>query len=162
MVKFPKLLTNIWKLKQAFHGLTRRIQTTVEHMRVTNTTTDMVRGEVIALTAGSRQAIRSDADSASAVEWAGVMAEDVVAGATGIARINGYAFVLFEDALDPAPAAEDAVYVSQVAGRATNKAVAGPAFVNRIGTVDNSSVYATTGGCWVFLQHCCTPVQVDR
>jgi len=162
MVEFPKLLTNIWKLKQAFHGLTRRIQTTVEHMRVTNTTTDMVRGEVIALTSGSRQAIRSDADSDSAVEWAGVMAEDAAANATGISRINGYAFVLFEDALDPAPAAEDAVYVSQVAGRATNVAPAGPAYVNRIGTVGNSDTYVGTGGCWVFLQHCCAPTQIDR
>lgn len=159
MVEFPKLLTNLWKLKQAFHGLTRRLQTTVEHMRVTNTTTAMVKGEVIALTAGVRQAIRSDADSQTAVVWAGVMTEDTANGATGIARTNGYGYMLLDSALTPA--AGDPVYVSQVAGRGTNVEPAG-GYIQRIGTIGDATPYAADTAVWVFLQHCCTPAAVSR
>ena len=165
MVLFPKLFSGLWPLVKAFNGLTRRIQTTVEHMRVTNATdTDFVRGEVLALTSGQRQAIRAQADAEATSWWAAVATEPTPDGETGIARINGYAYVLFEDGLDPAPDAGDEVYVSAAtAGRATNAAPVGPEeFVQKIGVVGDDTIYATEGAAWVFLQHCCPPSQVDR
>ena len=160
MVKFPDILTNIGPFKQWYNGFKRRIQTTVEHMRVTNVSDGaMVRGELIALVAGRRQAVLTDADDAALVCWAGVMTEPTPDDATGIARINGKAFVLFEAALDPAPAAGDSAYVSNVPGRATND-IGTPTRVLKIGTVADASTYASTGGCYVYVNRCCTPTQM--
>jgi len=155
MVKFPTVMTACWEFIKSFHGLTRRIQTTVEHMRVTNTTTNMVRGEVIALTAGQRQAVRADADAEATARWAGVMCEPTPSLATGIARINGNAYVLFEAGLNPVPAAGEAAYVSTVAGRATNT-LAGP-WGAKIGIIADASQYLVDGSCKVYLQQCCSP-----
>lgn len=158
MVKFPQLLSGMWSFAKAFNGLTRRIQTTVEHMRVTNApgeATDMVRGELIALQPGIRQAVLTDATTSSI--WAGVMTEDVLSGESGIARINGFGYCLFDPALTLTPG--DPVYVSEVTpGRATNVAPSGVnEYVQRIGTIADTSPYATATAAWVWLQHCCTP-----
>lgn len=165
MVKFPRVFTGLWAFHKAFYGLIRRLQTTVEHMRVTANDADFVRGNVIALTdgvtAGQRQGFLADASAATGgYPWAGVMAEDTAEDATGIARINGYGYVLFDEGLDPAPAPGDPVYLSETAGRATNVApVTVGAYVQRIGTVGNGAPYATENAAWVWLQHCCTPTQ---
>lgn len=162
MVKFPAMLTGNWAIRKAFNGLVRRLQTTVEHMRVTNTATAMVRGEVIALTAGVRQAVRAQANAEATSRWAGVQTEPTLRDATGIARINGYAYVLFEEGLDPAPAAGDQAYVSPTtAGRATNVQPSTPGqFVMKMGVVGNGGPYAAENAAYVFLQHCCPPAEI--
>lgn len=160
MVKFPQVLTGLWPFKQAFNGLTRRIQTTVEHMRVTNASGgDMVRGEVISLAAGQRQAVLAGASAATGeTPWVGVMTEPTDDGATGISRINGYGYVLFDEGLTLDEG--DTVYLSETAGRATNVAPVTPgAFVQKIGIIGDISPYAENDAAWVYLQHCCTPTQ---
>jgi hypothetical protein len=160
MVKFPRVFTGLWAFQKAFYGLIRRLQTTVEHMRVTNDAgVDMTRGQVIALTAGQRRAILADASAADTAAWVGVMAEDTADGATGIARINGYALVQFDNG--ETPAAGDPVYVSDTAGNATT--LTDGTFASRIGTIGDASPYVTITNpfCWVFLQHCCTPTEVQ-
>lgn len=160
METFPDVLTNLWPFKQAFNGLKRRIQTTVEHMRVTNNEdTALARGEVLILVAGSRVAERADATTEAGSLWACVACEPTPASGTGITRIDGKGYVLFEDGLDPAPAAGDAVYVSDTAGRATNDN-SSPTWLYKIGIVADASPYATESACWVWLNHCCTPEEM--
>jgi len=166
MVKFPRVFTGLWAFHKAFYGLIRRLQTTVEHMRVRNDTaetTALVRGEVISLTSGRRQAVRADASAVTgAYPWVGVMTEGTDYHATGIARINGYGYVLFDEALDPAPAPGDIVYLSETPGRATNVAPKTEgAYVQRIGIVGDDTPYATANAAWVWLYHCCAPTEAD-
>lgn len=159
MVKFPRVFTGLWAFHKAFYGLIRRLQTTVEHMRVTNNTTDMVRGEVISLAdGGARLAIRADADVLTGgTPWAGIMAENTVANATGIARTNGYAYVLFDTGLTLNPG--DQVFLSQTAGRATNVAPTDAgSFVQKIGVLGDTSPYAANDAAWVWLKPCCAPL----
>lgn len=160
MVIFPRLLLNNGPFKQAWNGLVRRIQTTVEHMRVTNTeAVPMARGHVVALVAGQRQAEFAGALAADNTEWVGVITEPIAAGATGIARIDGYAFVQFEPGLVPAPVSGEAVYVSETLGLATNVI---PTTLNskvlRIGTIGDDTLYATQVACGVWLQHPSCPM----
>lgn len=160
MVKFFKLMSGNWAFVKAFNGLIRRIQTTVEHVRVSNNTGVTIdRGEVIRLTSGQREAALAQSNNPENVEWAAIMAEPTPDGESGIARINGYAYVLFIDDLDPAPAAGDEVFVSATAGRATN---AQDGWVKKIGVVGDGTPYATEGAAYVFLQPCCSPQQVAR
>lgn len=160
MVKFPRVFTGLWAFQKAFYGLMRRLQTTVEHMRVTATDDDYVRGTVISLTAGQRQAVLADASAVTgAFPWAGVMAEDTLQNATGIARTNGYAYVLFDTGLTLNPG--DEIFLSETAGRATNVApVTVGAYVQKIGVLGDGSPYGVgTPYAWVWLKPCCSPVQ---
>jgi hypothetical protein len=160
MVKFPQMLSGLWPFKQAFNGLVRRIQTTVEHMRVTNASGgDMVRGEVISLTAGKRQAVLAGAAAATgATPWAGIMTEPTDDGETGISRINGYAYVLFEEGLTLDEG--DNVYLSETAGRATNvEPSTGGSYVQKIGIIGDISPYDEDFAAWVWIPHCCTPTE---
>ncbi|MFA5053217.1 MAG: hypothetical protein WC565_04125 [Parcubacteria group bacterium] len=161
MISFANFLTGSWRHRAAAAGLIRRLQTTVEHMRVTNATvtTDMVRGEVVCLTTGVRQALLAQANKLATSEWVGVVCEPIAADETGIVRINGKAWVLFEAALDPAPVAGDPVYLSKAtAGRLTNVYPLAPGFGIQVGIIVDASPYATDGACWVQLQRCCAPV----
>jgi hypothetical protein len=161
MVIFPRLLLNNGPFKQAWNGLVRRIQTTVEHMRVTNTeAVAMARGHVVALIAGQRQAEFAGALDQDNTEWVGVITEPIAAGDTGIARIDGYAYVLFEDNLTVASG--EAVYVSETPGLATNVTPATPnSKLLRIGTIGDDTMYVigTLNACGVWLQHpsCAVP-----
>jgi len=162
MISFANLLSSNWRHRAAAAGLIRRLQTTVEHMRVTNATVaDMVRGEIIALTAGDRRAVLAQADALATSEWVGVVCEPIADGETGIVRTNGRAWVLFVDGLTLA--AGEPIYLSvATAGRATNvEPFAPPGYMVRIGTIVDASPYVGDGvdnGCWVQLQRCCAPV----
>jgi hypothetical protein len=162
MVKFPQALTGLWPFKQAFNALTRRIQSEVEHLRVTNASGgDMVRGNVIILTAGQRQAALAFADSDSLlaeIAWVGVMAENTPNGERGISRINGYGYVLFEEGLTLDEG--DVAYVSPVtAGVATNVEPSGGDFIQRIGIIGDISPYGDSNAAWVYLKRCCEPAE---
>jgi len=157
MVIFPKLSINNHRLVQAWEGLMRRIQTTVEHMRVTNTeVAAMVRGQVVGLVAGQRRAELAAAGAAGNKEWVGIVSEPIAAGETGIVRTDGYAYVLFDTGLIPAPVAGEEVFLSETSGLATNvEPVTVGAFVVKIGTIGDASFYTGEEACGVYLQHCC-------
>lgn len=160
MIKFPKINATplMTFLADAWLSFTRNVQANVEHMRVTNAeATPLLDGEVLYFTAGNRQVLRStDASSASA-DVACISCQPIAAGAKGVARTGGLAWVLFEPGLvAPAPAAGQGVYNSAVAGRASNLPPAN--FELRFGTIEDASTYATQGGCYVNINRCCTPV----
>ena len=164
MISFANFLTGSWRHRAAAAGLIRRLQTTVEHIRVTNATvTPMVRGEVVYLTAGVRQAELALATAEATSEWVAVVCEPIAVDDTGIARTNGKAWVLLEAALDPAPVAGDFVYLSaDTAGRLTNAAPDGQGeYVIQVGLIVDASPYATDEACWVQLQRCCYPVNTN-
>jgi hypothetical protein len=148
MVDFPSLLTGNFLFKKAWNGLVRRIQTTVEHMRVTNTEqTAMARGHVLGLVAGQRQAELAAVNGN--YEWCAVACEPIAAGEKGIARISGYAYCLFEDQL--APATGDEAFLSTTAGLLTTQDTG-----CKVGVIGDDTIYATEGACYVFMNHCCT------
>jgi hypothetical protein len=156
MVIFPRLLLNNGPFKQAWNGLVRRIQTTVEHMRVTNTeAAPMVRGHVVGLITGQRRAEWAGAAAAANKEWVGIVTEPIAANETGIVRTDGYAYVLFDTGLTPVAGEE--VFLSETPGLATNVAPVTPgAFIVRIGTIGDASFYdPAEEACGVYLQHCC-------
>jgi len=163
MIFYPQLLSASQQLKANAAGLIRRLQTTVEHIRVTNAEAadDMLRGHIVCLTAGVRQALLAQADDLGTSEQVGVCCEDIDVDATGIVRTNGKAWVLFET-LDPAPLAGEPAYLSASdQGLATNVAPVGVGdYIVQIGLIEDASSYATLGGCYVQLQRCCfeTPV----
>lgn len=164
MIFYPHILSGSNQLKASVSGLIRRLQTTVEHIRVTNAepADDMEQGEVVYLVAGVRQARHAIATASATSEAIGVCCEDIENEETGIVRTNGKAWVRFEGSLVPAPAAGEPAYVSaSTKGRATNVMTAVPGqFVSQIGVVLDASLYATRGGCYVQLQRCCSPRQV--
>lgn len=163
MILFPQLLSGNWEYAKPFIGLKRRLQTTVEHIRVTNTeVTAMARGELIVLVNGQRQAARANASALGTAKAIGAMCEATAANATGIARTNGYAYVLFVPGLAPVVAGSYA-YVSETPGRATDSG-AGLNAIYRIGIIGDASGYdnVTGGYCMVYLQRCCVPTLEDR
>jgi hypothetical protein len=159
MLKFPKINTtplmaffaNVWL------EATRIMQARLEHMRITNgEVTALVDGEVLYMS-DDREGSRAISTTAATADAACISCEPTAVGAKGVARTSGLAFVLFVPGLvAPAPAAGQAVYTSDTAGRASN--AIGPAgWYTRIGTIEDASTYGTLGGCYVNIERCCTP-----
>ena len=163
MINFPGLLNHFPQLQANAAGLIRRLQTTVEHIRITNVepTANIEKGEVFCLTAGKRNALLAVGTSALLAEWVGVACEPTIEpNESGIGRTNGKAYCLFEPGLDPAPAANDRVYLSaSIPGRMTNVETAVPGtYISSIGYITESN-YAEDGSCMVQLQRCCFPIE---
>jgi len=159
MIKFPKINATplMAFLADAWLSLTRILQSRTEHMRVTNAEgTALLDGEVLYFGAGDRQAFRTTQITALTADAACISCEPTPAGGRGVARTQGLAFVLFDPTLNPAPTSGEPAYTSNVAGRASNKTL-GAGFYKRIGTIEDASTFATLGGCYVNLNHCCTP-----
>lgn len=161
MQSYPKIYktrnpVTMWFV-QAWEKMTRLLQARVEHMRITNAeATDLIDGELLYLTTGVENVLRTAAVTEAEATFAAVSCEPTAAGGRGVARTSGLAWVLFEPNLVPAPAGGEAAYTCATKGRASNvPPLAG--FYSRIGTIEDASTYATQGGCYVNISHCCSP-----
>jgi hypothetical protein len=168
MFKAIDLMVNAGPLKNAWERLIRQIQTEVEHKRVTNdTVTDMVKGEIVYMTAGNRQAALAIATAAASSRWAAVMAEPTAAGEQGISRTDGYALVKFEDNLDNVVGNEGlgVVLSETTAGTASmDWPVVAGSYTVRIGILADATEYDGVPAsdtynpyAWVVLGHRCFP-----
>lgn len=156
---------------QAWRHLVRKIQTTIEATFVYNyngTNADFLQGHMVYLDGhGNRHVNLAFADTEAHSDWMGVMLEDVAEPGVGedpvigVAATDNVKFILFEAALDPAPAAGDRVWLSQAtAGVVTNvEPVAG--FIVPVGIVVDGSEYATRVGCRVLFKCCLVPEEVQ-
>ena len=157
MLTVPKLIVPNHRLVNAWKGLTRRLQTTVEAMRVTNGSgAGMSRGDVVYLTGNRTVALASTASAATAFAL-GVLVEDIPNGATGIVRTDNVAYARFVGAI--APAAGDRIWISATPGALTNAA---PGTVDySLGIISDASIYADPASlfCYVLLDRCCAPAQ---
>lgn len=152
------------RLSNAWKGLVRRLQTTVEATRLTNAVPgDIDPGTVVFVdTAGPRLFDLADSALADSCQGVGVVVEPIATGGSGIVRTDNVARVKFITGI-VGLAAGDPVYVSAQAGRAVN-APGGMLQIYRIGTVFDASTYVGTGPtnsfAYVLLDRCCTPQQV--
>ena len=108
-------------IQNAWRRLNRQIQTEIEHKRVTNAdAVDFVKGDIVSLDAGNRQAVLAQADALATSRFAAIMAEPTPAGEQGVARSDGYALIHMETGLAGAIADAEGtpIYLSAtVAGR---------------------------------------------
>jgi hypothetical protein len=149
------------RIRQAWGKLIRKIQTDVEHKRVTNAApSPRPRGEIV-YAFGNNSVAPALAMNDAQSEWVGVWAEPVAGNGQGIIRYQGYAYVLFEDGLSlvggtPAYISANGLFP----GAATDIA---PVLSKRIGTIANATGYIGVPGdgynpyAWVWLGRCCTP-----
>lgn len=155
MYRVPRLHGASLAIIQAWLKLSRFFNTNVEHVRVTNDAGVVLpRGTLVYCVAGDRHVRRAIATASATSEVVGAMAEGTAIGAQGVCRRDGYAWVLFDGAL--VPVSGTPCYVSAAtAGNATNVAPAVPGqFIKQVGIIANTSLYATQGGCFVFLKCC--------
>jgi len=148
---------NAGPIKNAWMRLIRQIQTTVEHMRVTNdTVADMAKGDIVYLTAGDRQAALAIATAAATSRWVGVVAEPIPAGARGIARTDGYAYVRFETGLDMTGNEGMQVFLSTTDAGAASITQPQDNFTKVVGTLADATLYTNDNPyAWVVLRDCC-------
>lgn len=162
MFKTIDLQMQVGPIKQWWLNLNRRIQTEIEHRRVTNdTVADMVRGDIVCYTAGNRQAHLAQADAAATARWAAVMAEPTPAGEQGIARTDGYTLIRMQDDEGAIAGAEgQPIFLSPtVAGAGTLAQPDGDGdFVARVAILADASEYSALNPfVWGILGHCCAP-----
>lgn len=157
------LAINPGPFKNAWKRLVRQIQTEVEHKRVTNdTVADMVKGDIVYMTAGDRQAALATAAAQATAQWAAVIAEPIAAGERGISRTDGYAYVRFETGLGAIGDSSEGqqVFLSDTdPGAATVSASQTEGSYNMVvGVLADATGYSDANPyCWVVLGHCCLP-----
>jgi len=157
MLTVPTLFHPNGRLVNAWRGLTRRLQTTVEVVRVSNTTgADFVRGQVVYLLGNRLVGLASTAstDTARAI---GVLVEDIPDGASGICRCDNVAYAMFIGGI--APAAGDRVWISATPG---SLQVAAPGTIDySLGIIKSAADYVDPDNlfCEVLLDRCCAPQQ---
>lgn len=155
MFKRQGSLSRIGGVIQAFERFIRKLQTDVEHTRVTNAmpVNELEVGHVLAILEGGgvknvELAVAFDGNP----QWAGIACEPVAIGGKGVMQTNGRASVLFT----LLPAINTLAYVSLTAGYATDVAPAlQDEWVVPIGRIVDVSGWAATGRCDVILGQCC-------
>jgi hypothetical protein len=149
------------RIRQAWGKLIRKIQTDVEHKRVTNAAPAPLPKGMMVYVFGDNSVAPTLATADPTSEWVGVWAEPVAGNGQGIIRYQGYAYVLFEDGLAPLVSGTPAYISATDVGAATDVA---PGIAKRIGTIANATGYNGVPGvgynpyAWVWLGRCCTPV----
>lgn len=148
---------------QAFERFMRKLQTDVEHTRVTNSTlAAFTPGTVLAFVVGAvdRHAELAYAAAGENDQWVAIASEPIAAGIQGVAQTNGRTPVRFAAGLTPVDGT--LCYVSDLtAGVATNvPTVVVGASVTPIGRIVDTSRYADEHICDVILGLCCEPAAV--
>lgn len=143
MFKAVSLSTEDARLAQAWRGLVRRIQTTIEVMRVTHVkggpTGRLLQGDVATIVKGKRAVVAAAAGPA-VVPVCGIMLEEAGVGESGLCRHSGLATVRFIAGLDEKTMGEGfPVYLSSTPGQATTAKLANPIF---LGWIVDSSGYS--------------------
>jgi len=150
-------------IKNAWLRLNRQIQTEVEHKRVTNSgLVDFVKGDIVSLDAGNRQAVLAQADALATSRFAAIMAEPTPAGEQGVARSDGYALIHMETGLAGAIADAEGspIYLSAtVAGRGA-MAIPGAGFSIIVAMLADGTEYSDANPfVWGIIGHCCAPTE---
>lgn len=93
MWKANEILGGTIEIKKAFLGLVRRIQTTVEHIRVTNDAKEVIhRGQLVTFNSGGSRAVTLSDEGTNDFPHA-VACEDIADPGNGIARYQGDSYV---------------------------------------------------------------------
>lgn len=107
-------------LAKAWKGLIRRIQTTIEVVRLDNATeVDLLLGTIVALVPGPRRAAPATLESET---WCGALEEDCPVGRSAIVRHHNLAAVRFESG--SAPVEGRRAFLSQSPGLASSEPTA--------------------------------------
>jgi len=164
MFKHTDMPINDGRIRQAWGKFVRKIQTDIEHKRVSNAAiAPLPRGMLVYAFADNAVA-PTLATAELTSEWVGVWAEPVAGFGQAIMRYQGYAYVLFEDGLAPLVSGTAAYISAADAGAATNVP---PVIAKRIGTIADATGYNGVPGvgynpyAWVWLGRCCTPVEAS-
>lgn len=154
------------QIKQAWEALQRTIQTDVEHTRVINgEASALTLGDVVYISAVGTNGLSTPtptarlarADAAATAYAVAVVSDVIPAGATGVVRLSGHAWVKFEAGLGVLTNGSQAFLSVTDSGKATDTAPSvGGQYVASLGVVDDGSPYdAGAGGAYVLLNKCC-------
>lgn len=163
MIKFPKIQSTPFSkhFAGAWYRLVNILRKYTEHFPLTSDGADLVDGELV-YASGDRLMDRTDTLSEAGAMCIGVTCEPTLDGEQGVIRTGGLAWVLFEAGIvTPAPAAGQTVFTATTPGRANNRVPELGGWTVPIGTIEDASTYDSLGGCYVNINRCCVPEEID-